>query len=81
MASRTAGLTARYLSARLACMKKLAPSGKGETAKTSVRLPKELWRAAHIRALDEERDLQDVIVDAIELYLKTPVKRAKEVQR
>jgi hypothetical protein len=62
-------------------MKKIPSSGQSETAKTSVRLPKELWRAAHIRALDEGRDLQDVIASAIELYLKTPVKRAKEVQR
>jgi hypothetical protein len=62
-------------------MKKSPSGGKSETAKTSVRLPKELWRAAHIRALDEGRDLQDVIVSAIELYLKAPVKSAKEGER
>jgi hypothetical protein len=38
-------------------------------------MPREVWRAARIRALDEDRDLQDVIVSALELYLKTPVKR------
>lgn len=62
-------------------MKRLPSGSKGETAKTSVRLPRELWRAAHIRALDEGRDLQDVIASAIELYLKAPAKSAKEVQR
>ena len=62
-------------------MKRLPSGSKGETAKTSVRLPRELWRAAHIRALDEGRDLQDVIASAIELYLKAPTKSAKEGQR
>jgi hypothetical protein len=52
-----------------------------ETAKTSVRLPRELWRAAHIRALDEGRDLQDVIASALQAYLKTPLKRQVETQR
>jgi hypothetical protein len=51
---------------------------KPETAKTSIRLPKALWRATHIRALDEGRDLQDVIASALEAYLKTPLKRQGE---
>ena len=38
-------------------------------------MPREVWRAARIRALDEDRDLQDVIVSALELYLKTPTER------
>jgi hypothetical protein len=46
------------------------------TVKTSVKLPHTLWKRAHVRALDEERDLQDVIASALELYLmKSPVKR------
>ena len=52
-----------------------------ETRKTSIRLPQELWRAAHIRALDEGRDLQDVMTSALQTYLKTPLKRAAEGQR
>lgn len=43
----------------------------GETVKTSVKLPKVLWREASVRALDEGRDLQDIIAEALELYLKT----------
>jgi hypothetical protein len=50
-------------------------SSKGEMTKTSIKMSRETWRAAHIRALDEGRDLQDVIVSALEIYLKTPVKR------
>lgn len=38
--------------------------------KTSVALPRELWKAAHMRALDESRDLQDVIAAALAAYLK-----------
>jgi hypothetical protein len=44
--------------------------GKVETHKTSVTLPKALWREATVRALDEGRDLQDVVAAALELYLK-----------
>lgn len=42
--------------------------------KTSLRLPRGLWRAAHIRALDEHRDLQDVVADALALYLRSPIR-------
>jgi hypothetical protein len=48
-----------------------------ETVKTSVKLPKELWREASIRAIDENRDLQDVIASALELYLKTHKRGAR----
>jgi len=43
-----------------------------DTVKTSVALPRELWKAAHVRALDEDLDLQDVIAAALAAYLKTP---------
>jgi hypothetical protein len=55
-------------------MKRPAPEKAVDRAKTSIRMPRQIWKAAHIRALDEGRDLQDVIVSALELYLKTPVK-------
>ena len=44
-----------------------------ETRKTSVELPAALWKAAHVRAMDEGRDLKDVIASALELYLKRVV--------
>jgi post-segregation antitoxin (ccd killing protein) len=46
----------------------------GDVVKTSITLPRELWRSAHVRALDESRDLQDVIASALEAYIKTPLK-------
>jgi hypothetical protein len=52
-----------------------------ETTKTSIRLPRELWREAHIRALDEGRDLQDIIASALQAYVKTPLKRSAGGQR
>jgi hypothetical protein len=44
--------------------------------RTSLVLPRELWKAAHVRALDEGRDLRGVITSALELYLKNA--KAKE---
>lgn len=52
-----------------------------KTVKTSVKLPHALWKRAHVRALDEDRDLQDLIAAAIELYLRTPLKREEGANR
>ena len=41
-----------------------------EMVKTSVKLPKRLWRKAHIRALDERTQLQVIITRALDAYLK-----------
>lgn len=38
--------------------------------KTTVDLPASLWRAAKIRAMDERTDLRQVIIAALEAYLK-----------
>jgi post-segregation antitoxin (ccd killing protein) len=46
----------------------------GDVVKTSITLPRDLWKSAHVRALDESRDLQDVMTSALEAYLKTPLK-------
>jgi plasmid stability protein len=48
-----------------------------EMRKTSLSLPEPLWRRARVRAAQEDRDLQDVVADALTLYLKTPLKRAE----
>ena len=46
--------------------------------KTSLSLPEVLWREAKIRAMDEKRNLQDVVADALRAYLKTPRKETKK---
>ena len=50
-----------------------------ERMKTTMILPKELWRRAKIRAMDEGTDLSGVVIVALEAYLKT--KPGKEGRR
>jgi hypothetical protein len=40
-----------------------------EMVKTSLKLPKKLWREAHIRALDEHREFQEIVADALAAFL------------
>lgn len=40
-----------------------------EMVKTSLKLPKKLWREAHIVALDDDRELQEIVATALETYL------------
>lgn len=37
--------------------------------KTSIKLGRELWKRAHIRAMDEGMDLQDLVAKALAAYL------------
>lgn len=46
------------------------PKKEPETVKTSLRLPRDLWRKAKVRAMDEDKDLQDVIAEALAAFLK-----------
>lgn len=40
--------------------------------KTTIGLPEPLWKRARIRAVEEGRDLQDVVASALEAYLARP---------
>jgi hypothetical protein len=46
----------------------------GKKAAT-VRLPDELWAAVKIRAIEERRDLADLIVEALRDYMAKPTKK------
>ncbi len=46
--------------------------------KTSLTLPEEVWKAAKIRAVQEGRNLQEVVAEALRLYLKTKGKEDKK---
>jgi hypothetical protein len=46
--------------------------------KTTLTIPEELWKAAKIAAVQEGRDLRDVLLSALERYLKD--KRRKEAK-
>ena len=52
---------------RLAVMKKNEPRGP---KKVTVILPHDLWRAASIRALDDESSLQEIMTTALRRYLE-----------
>lgn len=43
--------------------------------KTSVEIPDDLWKAAKHLAVEEEIDLKDVIVKALEEFLKREQKK------
>ena len=49
----------------------------GDTVKTTVELPGELWRAAKIRAMDERADLRTVLIHALEAYLRDAASKGK----
>ena len=56
-------------------------SNKIEMTKTTLRVPKHLLDACKHRAIDEGRNLQDVVTDALEIYLKTKIKTGQEKKR
>lgn len=41
-----------------------------EMVKTSLKMPRELWRAVHIRALDDGDEFQKIVWKALEAYLR-----------
>ena len=43
---------------------------EGSTKKTTMVLPLTIWKAAKRQALEEDRDLNDIVVAALQLYLK-----------
>jgi len=45
-----------------------------DKVKTTVELPEALWRAAKIRGVEQHTDLRAVIIDALELLLRTKAK-------
>jgi hypothetical protein len=47
-------------------------AGVSRTVKTTVDLPQALWRAAKIRALDDQTDLRSVVIAALRAYLHLP---------
>ena len=57
----------------MSTMKKTQPAD--EVVKTTIRMPRVVWHAARVRALDEQIDFQDLVVAALEAYLKKPQRR------
>jgi hypothetical protein len=46
--------------------------------KTSIAMPRELWRRVGIRAAEEEAKRREILIRALELYLATPMKKGRQ---
>ena len=46
-----------------------------ERMKTTMILPKDLWKRAKIRAMDDGIDLSGVVIAALEIYLKSKTRK------
>ena len=44
-------------------------SAETSVVKTSVKFNRDLWKRAHVQAMDEGVDLQDLVAKAVEAYL------------
>jgi hypothetical protein len=45
------------------------------TIRLTVEIPKELWRRARVRAAETDRDLREVVIEALEAMLGKPTKK------
>jgi hypothetical protein len=50
---------------------------KAGRLKTTVVLPRDLWKRARIKAVEEETDLSTLIAKAIEAYLKSKPRKER----
>jgi hypothetical protein len=48
-----------------------------DRVKTTVALDRALWKRARIRAVQEGRDLQDIVAEALVAYLQAPLERSR----
>ncbi len=50
--------------------RKPTKAGEEPVVRTTLVIPEELWRRAKVRALEEHRDLRDLLLEGLELVLK-----------
>ena len=64
-------------------VKKSPEPGKGvkDLMKTSMNMPRGLWKRFRVRALEEGRDAQDIVAALLEEYLKRPKKGGRDASR
>jgi hypothetical protein len=43
--------------------------------RTSLTLPEDLWKATQHRAIETRTSLRQIVIEALQAYLKTPIKR------
>jgi hypothetical protein len=61
----------------MVAMKKPAKEATKKMKKTSVNVDETLWREVKKRAIDEGRDVSDLLAEALALYLRRPVQEAR----
>ncbi len=44
--------------------------GEPTMVKTTLLMPEDLWRRAKVRAMEERRDLKDLLLEGLELVLR-----------
>jgi hypothetical protein len=49
-----------------------------DLTRITVDVPKDLWRRAKQRALDTDKDLRTVVIEALEAALAKPVKKVSK---
>jgi hypothetical protein len=53
-------------------------SEEAETVKTTVVLPRVLWEAARIHAIEERTDFRTVVIEALNAYLRAAKKGGRK---
>jgi hypothetical protein len=51
-------------------LKQQVKSTEEEIVRTTIRVPRSLWDAVRHRAIDDKSDAQELVVRALQLYLK-----------
>ena len=63
-------------------MGKASVFGEGvKTVKTSIEIPEDVWRAGKIRAMDDKKNLQDIVTEALREYLKSRKKGGERSEK
>jgi hypothetical protein len=50
--------------------RKASKPGEPAMVKTTLLMPEDLWRRAKVRAMEERRDLRDLLIEGLEVILK-----------
>lgn len=53
----------------------------GDLVKMTVAVPRTLWRAAKIRAAEQDRGLREIVIESLETYLAGSVRRRPSESR
>ena len=53
---------------------------KTDQVKLTVEVPRSLWRTAKVRAAEEERDLREIVIDGLTMYLAGKKKGGRDAR-